>query len=107
MTENPEGTKTIKLGIYFWTNLFGNSDPKKVDGVEMPKKTCWDSGFVNIVSNNRHSIRSGNYSNFKNIDDIPRAIREVMKKSDVKVISGEKNKEYKEALKKIKEAELV
>ena len=64
MSKKDEGTKTIKLGIYFWTNL----DKKNTsEGVEMPKKTCWDSGFVSIVSNNRHGIRSGTYSNFKNI----------------------------------------
>ena len=106
MTENKEGIKTIKLGIYFWTNLVGKGN-KSFEGIKMPKKTCWDGGFVNIVSNNRHGIRSGVLSNFKGIDDIPNAIRNVLKESSVRVVSLNKHKDYKEALKKIKDAELI
>ncbi len=103
MTENKEGTKTIKLGIYFWTDLGKKID----DSIKMPKKTCWDSGYVNIVSNNMHGIRSGVFSNFRNIEGIPNAIKDVLKRGGVSVVLSSKDKEYKEALKKIKESELI
>ena len=106
MTEQDKGTKTIKLGIYFWTNLTSKGE-KHLEGIEMPKKTCWDSGFVNATSNNRHGIRSGIYSNFQSIDDIPRVIKDVLKRSSIKVVLTEKSKEFKEALKKLKESELI
>jgi len=105
MPKNNEGTKTIKLGIYFWTNI--DDKEKEEIGIEMPKKTCWDSGYINIVSNNRHGIRSGTFSHFKNIDDIPKAIKSVLKRSGVKVVLSAKDKEYKDALKKMKESELI
>jgi len=101
MPKNKEGTKTIKLGIYFWTNV------DKSDDIELPKKTCWDSGFVNIVSNNRHGIRSGVFKNFNSFEEISSAIKDVLKRSEVKVVQSKRDKEYKKALRKIKEAELV
>jgi len=104
MAKNKEGTKTIKLGIYFWTNL----DKKNTnEGIDMPKKTCWDSGFVNVVSNNRHGLRSGIYSNFNNFDELPNAVKDALKRSGVRVVQSKKDKEYKEALKKMKESELI
>lgn len=104
MAKTEKGTKTIKLGIYFWTNL---DKKNKLEGIEMPKKTCWDSGFVSMVSNNRHGIRAGVFSNFKNIEDIHNSIRDILKRSGIKVVSSSKDKEYKDALKKMKEAELI
>lgn len=104
MTKNEKGTKTIKLAIYFWTNVSGN---EKQEGLELPKKTCWDSGFVSVVSNNIHGIKSGIYSNFNNFKEIPKAIEDALKRSEIIIIQGAKGKEYTEALKKIKEARLI
>lgn len=101
MQKNKEGTKTIKLGIYFWTNVNKNDD------IKLPKKTCWDSGFVNVVSNNRHSIRSGAFKNFNEFNEISTAIKDVLKRSEIKVVRSKQDKEYKKALKQIKEAELI
>jgi hypothetical protein len=101
MPKTTKDNKTIKLSIYFWTNVSGKDD------VELPKRTCWDSGFVDIVSNNRHSIRSGTHKNFNNIDELLGAIKDVLKRSSVKVVSSKKDKEYKEALKRMKESELI
>jgi small-conductance mechanosensitive channel len=98
-----EGNDTIRVSVYFWTNLSG----KEYENIKMPKKTCWDSGMLNIVSNNKHSIRAGSCKNFKNIEDIPRAIKEALKDSNITTISEKKSKDYKEALKKMKEAESV
>lgn len=101
MTENKEGTKTIKLGVYFWTNL-GSKNVQ--DGVKMPKKTCWDKGFVSVVSNNWHGIRSGTYRNFNNLGELTDAIKDVLTRSGIQLIDNAKDKEYKEALRRIKAA---
>lgn len=73
----------------------------------MPKKTCWESGYAHIVSNNLHGIRSGKVFNFKKIDDLPNTIKSAFNRSGIKVVRTSKDKEYKEALKKLKEAELT
>ena len=98
MTKNKEGTKTIKLGVYFWTN----SDKKNSqDGIELPKRTCWDSGFVSVVSNNRHGIRSGVYSNFNSFGELTDAIRDALTKSDIQLVDSTKDKEYNEDRKSV------
>lgn len=103
MQKNSKENKTIKISAYFWTNVEGRDGSGEI---EMPKKVCWDSGFVSIVSNNKHGIRSGTQKSFKNIEDIPNAIRHILKMSGIKAVDSTKSKTYKEALKKIKEAEL-
>lgn len=101
MPKKKRDLKTIKLSIYFWTNIEGT------EGIKMPKRTCWDSGFVDIVSNNRHAIRSGVHKNFNNMEQLPEAIMDVLKRSNVRVISSKKGKDYKEALKLMKDSELI
>ena len=78
MVKTKEGTKTIKLALYFWTDV-GNKE--KYEGIELPKKTCWGKGFVSIVSNNRHGLRSGKYTNFNNMEEITGAVNDVLKKA--------------------------
>lgn len=104
MIKNDKGTKTIKLAIYFWTDV-GEKD--KDTGIELPKKTCWDCGTVSAVSNNWHSIRSNVTKPFNSFEELPDAVKDVLKRSGIKMISGKKSKEYKDALKKMKEAELT
>ncbi len=104
MLQKKDGTKTIKLGIYFFTNVDKKNES---EGISLPKKTCWDCGVIHSVSNNRHGIRSGPSHNFQNIEDIPNAIKDVLKKSGVRVILSAKDKEYKDALKKMNESILI
>lgn len=104
MVKNNKGTDTIKLAVYFWTNL---KDKEKYGNIELPKKTCWDSGFVSAVSNNKHGIRSGIFKHFNSMAEIPSAIKDVLKRSEITVVQSKKDREYKEALQKIKESQVI
>ena len=103
MPRKKEGTKTIKLSIYFWTDV---GKKNKAEGVQLEKKTCWDSGFVRAVSNNLHGIRSGINKNFNNFDEIPAAIKDAAKSSGIKMYPSKDDKRIKDAIKVINEAKL-
>jgi hypothetical protein len=98
-----KGNKTIKIAVHFWTSV---SPKERTEGLALPKKTCWDSGYVSVPSNNLHGIRAGVGKNFKNIEELPGIIKELLEKSDIDVRRSDKDKEYKEALRMMKESKL-
>jgi len=69
--------KTIGITIRFWTNAL----PEKVD-VKNDKIPFWTSGNVYIEANKTKGIVSQSEL-FHYLDDIPRAIKEVMKKANL------------------------
>ncbi|MCK4540029.1 hypothetical protein KAU09_02665 [Candidatus Parcubacteria bacterium] len=72
--------KTIAIKIRFWTNDL----PEKI-GRKNGQIPCWTSGNVSIEANRTKGIKAQNVI-FHYLDDIPRAVREIMKKSKLTVV---------------------
>ena len=91
MEEKPKGTETIKIALYFWTNI------DKED--KFPRKQCWESGYATVVTNHKHGISSKSFKNFRNIEDIPNAIKEICKREGITMHSTSNERELKKAFK--------
>ncbi len=71
----PRDNKTIGITLRFWTNDL----PERV-GSKLAGTPFWTSGVVLLEANKTKGISSQSQI-FHYIDDIPRAIKEVMKKA--------------------------
>lgn len=83
------GNKTIKLTVYFFTNVPGGLVPKH----------CWDAGFVSVQANELHGIKSQPYGKknqnkpvqvkFRSIAQIGSAVEEAVRQVGVTVHHAE------------------
>ncbi|MFA7314375.1 MAG: hypothetical protein WC025_00385 [Candidatus Magasanikbacteria bacterium] len=77
-----EDNKTIGIRIRFWTNDL----PGKV-GKDHKQTPCWSCGVVIIEANRTKGISSDSEV-FHYVDDIPRAVKEVMKRAKIAVVEN-------------------
>jgi len=81
MTEDiKHGEKMITFKVRFWTT--GLTSPKMV----------WSNGAITPVTNRSRGIRNTpeGHTFFRNIDDLPRAMKEILKKHGIAVVEKEK-----------------
>lgn len=72
--------KTIGIRLRFWTNDL----PEKV-GKNNKQIPCWNSGVVIIEANKTKGVASDSEV-FHYIDDVPRAVKEIMKRSKIALV---------------------
>ena len=75
-----EDNKTIGIRIRLWTNDL----PGKV-GRDYKQTPCWSCGVVIMEANKTKGISSDSEV-FHYIDDIPRAVKEVMKRAKIALV---------------------
>jgi hypothetical protein len=79
IAKNPQD-KTIKLGIYFFTN-------------KMPqKRQAWSSGVVVVKTNKEHGIRASesNRAHFTSLEGVEDAVRTVLRQAGISLVQEEK-----------------
>ncbi|MDO8499637.1 MAG: hypothetical protein Q7S66_03180 [bacterium] len=74
--------KTLGVKLRFWTNDLPGRVGK--DNRQIP---CWSCGVVLMEANKTKGISSASEI-FNYIDDIPRAIKEVMRKSKIAIVES-------------------
>jgi hypothetical protein len=76
-----KNNKTLGLSVRFWTNSIENLE------AEGRKRTaCWDSGMVALEANREKQLMATTEP-FDNIEDIPKAIKAVLRRSKILVVS--------------------
>lgn len=83
------GNRCIQIKIYFFSNIPGG----------LQKKHCWDAGFVSLVKNPLHDIKSQPYGRknqnkpvqvkFGSIAQISSAVEKAIKQAGITVHHGE------------------
>jgi hypothetical protein len=63
--------KMIKLSVYFFTE-------------DLPDKTAWDMGTINVVSNKKRGLKS-NKVFFNNLDDFMPKMNKLLEKNNIKI----------------------
>lgn len=78
----PHGEKMIVFKIRFWTSGLPN------------KKMAYNTGAITTVTNRSRGIRatSENHAFFHNLEEIPQAIKKVLKMNDIALVKKEKGK---------------
>ncbi|MFW0862062.1 MAG: hypothetical protein ACKKL6_00540 [Candidatus Komeilibacteria bacterium] len=75
-----EDNKTLAIKLRFWTNEL----PGRV-GKDHKQTPCWSSGVAIIEANKTKKISSDSEV-FNYMDDIPRAIKELMKRAKIALV---------------------
>ncbi len=83
--EIPHGDKMIAFKVRFWTTNLTN------------KKMAWNKGAITVVTNRSRGLRNTpeNHVFFRSIEELPGAIREILKKNDIALVSEEKGSKKK------------
>ena len=76
--------RTVCVKLRFWTNDLA------VKHHGRPSTACWDGGVLIIEQNKSKGIRTSNPIPFNNFEDIVPAIKEILRKNHVLVVSANK-----------------
>lgn len=101
MVKDTEGTKMIKLCIYFHT---------KQGDFQLPQKMAFERGGVTMPTNHKHGIRASDSIPIyfgKGQNTLMEAIKKCLKAYGVKLVREDKVNEFKQFLKTKGEEEFV
>lgn len=76
----PHGDKMISFKLRFWTNDLNN------------RKMVWNDGAITVVTNRSRGLRNTNENHvfFNSIDEIPDAVRKILKENEISIVKKEK-----------------
>lgn len=76
----PVGERTIEVRLRFWTDGIASKEGHFLPGF------CLESGKAFVIANATHGVPAGNQVDFKNLDDLPRAVAKALESAGVKAL---------------------
>jgi len=77
--------KTVAITLRFWTNDLEVNHPAS----KASSEACWDGGTAILEANKEKGIKAAS-TNFQCPEDIIPAVKELLRKSKIVVVSGNK-----------------